>query len=259
MFTPIEGRSVVVTGGSKGIGNGIARVFAMNGAKVLVVGRNGDDADAAAAEISKAGGTASGFAADVADKDDAEAMAAAAAERHGGIDVLCANAGVYPQTKLEDMEVEEWDQVMSTNLRGNFLSVKACVPHLKNSDYGRIVLTSSITGPNTGYPGWTHYGASKSGQLGFMRSACMELAKYGITVNAVLPGNTLTDSLKALGEDYLKGMAESVPVGKLGTPEDMGNAALFLSTKEAGYITGHSLIVDGGQIVPESQEALQEA
>jgi len=259
VFTPIEGRSVVVTGASKGIGNGIARVFAKNGAKVLVVGRNGDDADAAAEKINRSGGTASGFAADVADKNSANAMAAAAVERHGGIDVLCANAGVYPQTKLEDMEVEEWDQVMATNLRGNFLSVKACVPHLKNSDYGRIVLTSSITGPNTGYPGWTHYGASKSGQLGFMRSACMELAKYGITVNAVLPGNTLTDSLKALGEDYLKGMAESVPVGKLGTPEDMGHAALFLATKEAGYITGHSLIVDGGQIVPESQEALQEA
>lgn len=259
MFTSVEGRSVIVTGGSKGIGNGIARVFAKNGAKVLVVGRNGADAETAAKEINNAGGTASAFAADVADKSGAEAMAATAAERHGGIDVLCANAGVYPQTKLEDMEVEEWDQVMSTNLRGNFLSVKSCVPFLKKSDYGRIVLTSSITGPNTGYPGWSHYGASKSGQLGFMRSACMELAKYGITVNAVLPGNTLTDSLKALGEEYVKGMAESVPVGKLGTPEDMGHAALFLATKEAGYITGHSLIVDGGQIIPESQEALQEA
>ncbi len=259
MFTPIDGRSVIVTGGSKGIGNGIARVFAASGAKVLVVGRNGDDADRAAADINAAGGTASGFAADVSNKDDAYAMAAAATERHGGIDVLCANAGAYPQTKLEDMDVEEWDEVMATNLRGNFLSVKACVPHLKNSDYGRIVLTSSITGPHTGYPGWSHYGASKSGQLGFMRSACMELAKYGITVNAVLPGNTLTDSLKALGQEYMDGMAASVPVGKLGTVEDMGHAALFLATKEAGYITGHTLVVDGGQIIPESQEALAEA
>jgi 3-oxoacyl-[acyl-carrier protein] reductase len=172
---------------------------------------------------------------------------------------LCANAGIYPQTKLENMEVEEWDRVMSTNLKGAFVSVKACIPALKKSDYGRIVLTSSITGPITGFPGWTHYGASKSGQLGFMHTACMELAKYGITVNAVLPGNTLTEGLKALGEDYLETMAASIPLKKLGTVEDIGYAALFLASKEAGYITGQTIIVDGGQIIPESLEALQEA
>jgi 3-oxoacyl-[acyl-carrier protein] reductase len=157
------------------------------------------------------------------------------------------------------MDVAEWDSVMAANLRGSFVCVKACTPYLKQSDYGRIILTSSITGPNTGYPGWSHYGASKAGQLGFMRSACMELAKYGITVNAVLPGNTLTDSLLALGEDYVKGMAKTVPVGRLGDVEDMGHAALFLASKEAGYVNGHSLVVDGGQIVPESQEALDES
>ena len=259
MFTPMTDRSVIVTGASKGIGNGIARVFGEAGAQVLVVSRNQVEADAAAQEIVAAGGKASGFAADIATLEGATAMAEAAAERHSGIDVLCANAGTYPQTKLEEMDVEEWDSVMATNLRGNFVCVKACTPYLKKSDYGRIVLTSSITGPNTGYPGWTHYGASKSGQLGFMRSACMELAKYGITVNAVLPGNTLTDSLRALGEDYLAGMAKTVPVGRLGEVEDMGHAALFLASKEAGYINGHSLVVDGGQIVPESQEALDEA
>ena len=178
------------------------------------------------------------------------AVAEAAMERHGRLDVLCANAGIYPQTKLEEMSSEEWDQVMATNLKGNFLSIKACLPHLKNSDYGRIVLTSSITGPVTGFPGWTHYGASKSGQLGFMRTACMEFAKYGITVNAVLPGNTLTEGLMALGEDYLKTMAASVPLNRLGTVEDIGNAALFLATREAGYITGQTIIVDGGQIIP---------
>ena len=259
MFTSMKDKSVIVTGASKGIGKGIAGVFANAGCKVLMVARNGGDAEEAAAEISQGGGKATAISGDVTSLEDMLTVAAAAVERHGGIDVLCANAGIYPQTKLEDMSTDEWDQVMATNLKGNFVSIKACLPQLKNSDGGRIVLTSSITGPVTGFPGWTHYGASKSGQLGFMRTACMEFAKYGITVNAVLPGNTLTEGLKALGEDYLNTMAASVPLKRLGTVEDIGNAALFLATKEAGYITGQTIIVDGGQIIPESLEALEEA
>jgi len=258
MLSPVQGKSVIVTGASKGIGKGIARVFARHGAKILIVGRNGGDAEKAAEEINQNGGTASAFSADVAKWEDMTAMAEAAAERHGGIDILCANAGVYPQTKMEEMDPAEWDQVMGTNLRGTFLSVKACLPHLKKSGEGRVILTSSITGPVTGFPGWSHYGATKCGQLGFMRTACMELAKYGITVNAVLPGNIITEGLADLGEDYLRTMAESIPLKRLGTVDDIGNAALFLASKEAGYITGQTIIVDGGQIVPESLEALQE-
>jgi 3-oxoacyl-[acyl-carrier protein] reductase len=259
MLSPVQGKSVIVTGASKGIGKGIAQVFARQGAKVLIVGRNGGDAEKAAKEINGAGGTAAAFSGDVAKWEDMTAMAEAAAERHGGIDILCANAGVYPQTKMEEMDPAEWDQVMGTNLRGTFLSVKACLPHLKKSGEGRVILTSSITGPVTGFPGWSHYGATKCGQLGFMRTACMELAKYGITVNAVLPGNIITEGLADLGEDYLRTMAESIPLKRLGTVDDIGNAALFLASKEAGYITGQSIIVDGGQIIPESLEALQEA
>ncbi len=178
---------------------------------------------------------------------------------HGGIDILCANAGIFPQAKIEDLSVEDWDHVMATNLKGTFLSIKACLPHMKKSDQGRIVLTSSITGPVTGFPGWTHYGATKAGQLGFMRTACMELAKYGITVNAVLPGNILTEGLIALGPEYQASMAACIPLKKLGTVEDIGYAALFLASKEAGYITGQTIIVDGGQIVPESMDALAQA
>jgi len=259
MLSPVKEKSVIVTGASKGIGKGIAQVFARQGAKVLIVGRNGGDAEKTAKEIAKNGGTASAFSADVAKWEDMTAMAEAAAERYGGIDILCANAGVYPQTKMEEMDPAEWDQVMGTNLRGTFLSVKACLPYLKKSGEGRVILTSSITGPVTGFPGWSHYGATKCGQLGFMRTACMELAKYGITVNAVLPGNIITEGLADLGEDYLRTMAESIPLKRLGTVEDIGNAALFLASKEAGYITGQTIIVDGGQIIPESLEALQEA
>ena len=256
MLTSIKGKSVIVTGASKGIGKGIARVFANQGAKVMIVGR---DAGAAAATAKEIGSGAQSFSADVADWDQSQAMAKATADAFGGIDILCANAGVYPQTKIEEMDPGEWDQVMATNLRGNFLSVKACLPWLKKSGEGRIVLTSSITGPQTGFPGWSHYGATKSGQLGFMRTACIELAKYGITVNAVLPGNIITEGLEGLGDDYLKTMAASIPLKKLGRVEDIGNAALFLASKEAGYITGQTIIVDGGQILPESLEAIEQA
>jgi 3-oxoacyl-[acyl-carrier protein] reductase len=157
------------------------------------------------------------------------------------------------------MEPADWDLVMDTNLKGSFLSVKACVPWLKKSGEGRVILTSSITGPVTGFPGWSHYGATKSGQLGFMRTACIELAKYGITVNAVLPGNIVTEGLEGLGEDYLATMAASIPLKRLGSVDDIGNAALFLASREAGYITGQTIIVDGGQILPESLEALAQA
>lgn len=256
MTQSLKGRSVVVTGGSKGIGKGIARVFAGAGAKVAIMARHGDQADAAAKDI---GHGAWGMAGDVTSLDSMNQVMAEAARRNGGLDVLCANAGIFPPAKLEDMTSEQWDEVMDTNLKGTFHSVKAAVPFLKKSDQGRIVLTSSITGPITGFPGWTHYGATKAGQLGFMRTACIELAKYGITVNAVLPGNIVTEGLISMGEDYGKTMAASVPLGKLGQVEDIGHAALYFASKEANYVTGQTIIVDGGQILPESLEALAQA
>lgn len=256
MISSVEGRSVVVTGGSKGIGKGIARCFANAGAKVMIVARHLDQAEAAAREI---GNGASACAGDVTSLKDMEAAAKTAAERNGGIDVLCANAGVFPQARIEDMTPEQWDEVLDCNLKGSFLSVKACVPYLKKSDQPRVVLTSSITGPVTGFPGWTHYGASKSGQLGFMRTACIELAKYGITVNAVMPGNIVTEGLEGLGTDYLETMAASVPLKRLGSVDDIGNAAVYFASREAAYVTGQTIIVDGGQILPESLEALEEA
>jgi 3-oxoacyl-[acyl-carrier protein] reductase len=259
MYSSISGKSVIVTGASKGIGKGISRVFARHGAKVLIVARHRDAADAAARELNDMGFTAAGFAADVTKLSDMEAMAEAASKLYGGVDILCANAGMFPPAKLEEMTPEQWDEVQATNLKGTFLSVKGCLPYLKKSAAGRVVITSSITGPITGFPGWTHYGATKAGQLGFMRTAAIELAKYGITVNAVLPGNVVTEGLKDLGADYMASMAATVPLKKLGDVEDIGHAALFLASSEAGYITGQSIIVDGGQTLPESLDALAQA
>ena len=258
MFTSVAGRSVVVTGGSKGIGRGIAAVFARNGARVLITGRDKAAIDAAVGELGQLGGEVSGICADVSEKAQCEEMARTAEERHGGIDVLCANAGVFPSARLADLTPEDLHGVLGTNFLGTVYAVQACLPALERSGHGRIILTSSITGPMTGYPGWSHYGASKAAQLGFARTAAMELAPKGITINAVLPGNVKTEGLDDLGQDYLDQMAATVPMGRLGSVDDIGNAALFFASDEAGYITGQTLVVDGGQVLPESLMALQE-
>jgi 3-oxoacyl-[acyl-carrier protein] reductase len=256
VFTSIAGRAVVVTGGTRGIGKGIARVFASSGARVLITGRDAGAAQATVAELSATGADVCYVLGDVSQRADCQRMAATAADRLGGIDVLCANAGVFPDRRLADMTDEDIDGVLGTNLRGCILSVQACLPALAASGHGRVILTSSITGPVTGFPGWAHYGASKAGQLGFMRTAAIELAASGITVNAVLPGNVVTEGLADLGEDYIRQMTASIPLGRLGTVDEIGHAALFLATDEAAYITGQTIVVDGGQILPESLDAL---
>jgi 3-oxoacyl-[acyl-carrier protein] reductase len=250
MFSSMDGRSVVVTGGSRGIGRGIARVFAEAGARVLITGRDKTSLDEAVADISSVGEVV-GFAADVADRNQCDAVARAAVEHHGGIDVLCANAGIFPKADLETMTRSDLDEVLSTNFYGTVFAVQACLPALAESGRGRVVVTSSITGPITGDPGWSHYGASKAAQLGFIRTAAMELAEKKITINAVLPGNVLSEGLEEQGQDYLDRMSASIPLGRLGTAAEIGHAALFFASEEAGYVTGQTLVVDGGQVLPE--------
>jgi 3-oxoacyl-[acyl-carrier protein] reductase len=253
MFTPVTGRTVLVTGGTKGIGKGIASVFARAGANVAVAGRDRERGEAAAAEL---GGAY--VEADIRRAEDCERMAAETVERFGSLDVLCANAGVFPDCKLDDMTEADIDEIFATNVKGTMLSVKACLPALERSGHGRVVVTSSITGPITGYPGWCHYGATKAAQLGFLRTAAIELAPKGVTINAVMPGNIETEGLAELGPDYRSKMESSIPQRKLGTVDDIGFAALFLATDEAGYITGQTIVVDGGQVLPESMMALEE-
>jgi len=255
MLTSIKGKSVIVTGGSKGIGRGIASVFAAQGAKVTLIARGEEALKKTSSEL---GGDTRYEVADVSDWDAMKAAVDRTAEAQGGLDIMCANAGRFPQTKMVDMEIDEWDSVMASNLRSSFVAVKASIPHFEKAGKGRVVLTSSITGPVTGFPGWSHYGASKSGQLGFLKTAAMELARYNTTINAVMPGNIYTEGLQDLGQEYLDTMAASIPLKRLGAVEDIGNAALFFASDEAGYITGQQIIVDGGQILPESLEAIEE-
>lgn len=257
MLKSIKGQTVIVTGGSKGIGKGIARVFARQGANLVIVARGEESAQQTIAEFYQQGFNAEYFLADVSNWQEMQKMAEYVREKYGRIDVLCANAGIFPQASLSEMEPESWDEVMNTNLKSLFLSVKAVTPFMREQGKGRIIVTSSITGPVTGFPGWSHYGASKAGQLGFVKTAAIELARSGITINAVMPGNIYTEGLQDLGQDYLDTMAASIPLNRLGDVEDIGNTALFFASDEAGYITGQTMVVDGGQILPESLEALE--
>ncbi len=227
-------------------------------ADVVVVGR-GEAAAKATAGSDLCGGRVEYVVADVSTAQGCHAATATAARLLGGIDVLCANAGIFPDRRLEDMTEADLDEVLGTNVKGTVLAVQACLPHLTVSGRGRVVITSSITGPVTGYPGWSHYGASKAAQLGFMGTAAVELAPRGITVNAVLPGNVATEGLAELGDDYRATMEASIPLKRLGEVDEIGYAALFFASDEASYVTGQALVVDGGQVLPETLEALQGA
>jgi 3-oxoacyl-[acyl-carrier protein] reductase len=256
MFSSMKDRSVLVTGGSKGIGKGIAAAFAAEGAQVVITGRDRQAGESTASELAAAGGKARYIQADVANPADCAQMVAATIEGNGGLDVLCCNAGVFPSASLAEMTPGQLEEVLGINLKGTVFAVQAALDALSRSGRGRVVVTSSITGPVTGYAGWAHYGASKAGQLGFIRSAALELAPAGVTINAVMPGNIITEGLTDLGEDYEQTMAASIPLKRLGSVADIANAVLFFASEQAGYITGQTLIIDGGQTIPESLEAM---
>jgi 3-oxoacyl-[acyl-carrier protein] reductase len=256
MVERFAGKSIIVTGAGSGIGRAIAEVFVVEGAKVLVTDVKDETARETVRSIAEKGGEAYPYKVDVAKPDEVDAMVKAAVHRLGRIDVLCANAGIYPSATIEEMSEEDWDRTHDINLKGVFLTVKACWVRMKAQKYGRIVLTSSITGPITGFPGWAHYGATKAGVLGFMRSAAIEFAPHNVTINAVLPGNIATGSLEDIGDDYRRRMEQAIPIGRLGEPNDIAFAMLFLASDDAKYITGQTLVVDGGQTLPESVSAV---
>ncbi|MGI4790980.1 MAG: SDR family oxidoreductase [Janthinobacterium lividum] len=248
----IQGRVAIITGASVGIGRGIAHVFAHEGAKVVAASRNAETGKRVVKEIKDAGGEAIFVQADVSRKADNEQVAAAALEAYGRIDILVHNAGVFWEVMLDDMTEEDWDRCHNLNLKGTLFSTQAVLPAMKRQRHGRILITSSITGPRTGMAGFAHYGATKGGVNGFIKNAAVELAPFGITVNGVEPGNILTEGLAELGEDYLATMTRAIPLGKLGDPEDIAYAMAFFAGDEAAWITGQTLIVDGGQTLPES-------
>jgi len=246
----LQGRIALVIGAARGIGAGIAERFAQEGANVIIADR---EADIGAATAARLGGHFIGI--DVAQKADADRAVAAALERHGRLDILVQNAGIYPWTLIENIEPAEWDNVLGVNLKGTYLAARAALAPMKAQKYGRMVFTSSITGPRVTSPGHGHYSASKAGINGFIKAAALEFAGYGITVNGVEPGNILTEGVqRGRSPAFIKSMADMIPLGRLGTPRDVANAVLFLASDDAEYITGTTIIVDGGQTLPEGAD-----
>jgi 3-oxoacyl-[acyl-carrier protein] reductase len=245
----LDGRVALVIGAARGIGAGIAEALAEEGARLLIADVLGPEGEATARRLSCL------FAqADVSRKADDEALVALALERFGRLDVLVQNAGIFPQTAIDDIAAEEWDRVLAVNLRGVFLAFQAALPVMKRQRYGRCVFTSSITGPRVSSPGHAHYAASKAGINGFIRSAALEAAPFGITVNGVEPGNILTEGVTAhRSPAFIAAMEASIPLGRLGTPRDVALAVRFLASDEAAYITGTTIVIDGGQILSESK------
>jgi 3-oxoacyl-[acyl-carrier protein] reductase len=249
---PLTDQLAVVTGAARGIGRGIASVLAAEGARVVLADVDADAAEEAAAALRADSLDALAAGTDVTDRASVDSLAAGLVAEHGRIDVLAANAGIYPSIDLMAIGDADWDRVMDINVKGALRAVQACLPAMLERRYGRIVLTSSITGPITGQAGFAAYGASKAAMLGFMRSAAIELATSGVTVNAVLPGNVQTPGLDETSEEHRRLMLSSVPMGRFADVEDVGWAVRFLASPEARYITGQTLVVDGGQVLPEA-------
>lgn len=253
----MAGKVAIVTGGSRGIGLGIVGLLAQAGAKVVFSDVNRELGEKAEQVLTGQGHDVWFQHSDTSRREATEALAEAVIARYGRIDVLCPNAGIYPETRLEDISEEEWDGVCAVNLKGPFLMAKACLPQMKKQRSGRIIVTSSITGPRVSSPGHGHYAATKAGLIGFIRTAALEWAPYQITVNAVEPGNILTEGVKQHRDQaFIDAQEAAVPLGRLGTPTDIANAVLFLASEGAAYITGQSIVVDGGQLLPEMATAV---
>ena len=246
----LEGKVALIIGAARGIGAGIAERFREEGVR-LVIGDS--EAEAGKATAERLGGRF--VTTDISKKADAERAVATALDAYGDLHIIVQNAGIYPWSLIENIEPEEWDAVLGVNLRGTYLLARAALPHMKAKRYGRMLFTSSITGPRVTSPGHGHYSASKAGINGFIKAAALEFSPYGITVNGVEPGNILTEGVQQhRSAAFIKTMEEAIPLGRLGTPRDVAQAALFLVSDEAAYITGTTIVVDGGQTLPEGKD-----
>jgi 3-oxoacyl-[acyl-carrier protein] reductase len=245
----LKDRIALVIGAARGIGAGIAERFAEEGARIVVA-----DSEAAGKAIAKkCGGDFVEL--DISQQADVRRAVVTTLDLHGRLDILVQNAGIYPWTLIENIEPEEWDRVLAVNLKGTYLAARAVLAPMKAQRYGRMIFTSSITGPRVTSPGHGHYSASKAGINGFIKAAALEFAPYGITVNGVEPGNILTEGVKeGRSAAFIQSMESMIPLGRLGTPRDVANAVLFLASDDAEYITGTTIVVDGGQTLPEGAD-----
>lgn len=252
----LDGRVALVTGGGRGIGAAIAQVLARAGAQVLIANRTAEAGEAVAAGIRAEGGQAQALGCDIGQQSQAQLAVSETLRHFGALDILVHNAAINPWARLGELTEADLQQTLTLNLKACFWLTQAALPALRHAGQGaggRVLITSSVTGPRVAMPGSAAYAASKAGVNGFIRSAALELAGEGITVNGVEPGyiakqggSLLSDPLKAAR------IARHIPAGALGRPEDIAYAMCFLASPAARYITGQTLVVDGGSTLPES-------
>ena len=239
-------RVALVTGGSRGIGRAIAERLAADGHQVAVnYTANKEAADAAVEAITAAGGTTIAVQGDVGDPEAVAALFETVADQLGPVEILVNNAGITRDDLILRMGLEAWDDVIETNLRSVYLATKTALRGMLRAKWGRVISISSVSGI-AGNPGQANYAASKAGIIGFTKSVAREVGSRGITVNAVAPGFIETDMTEALGEEINEAVTERIALGRLGQPEEVAAAVGYLSSDEAAYVTGHTLVVDGG-------------
>jgi 3-oxoacyl-[acyl-carrier protein] reductase len=249
----LDGKVAIVTGAGQGIGEAIARRFAQEGAQVIVNARTETKVLSVVEGITSAGGVAHGVPADIGEAAGVERLIADSQQQFQHIDILVHNAGIFPYNRLEDMDDDSWNKVINVNLTSAYRLTKACIPAMKERGAGRILFTSSVQGNYVAVPGCAHYAASKAGLTGLIKSAAMELARYKITVNGVEPGLVMTSGVEqALSESRRDLMAEYVPLKRWGEPIEVAHAMLYLASEEAAYVTGQTIVVDGGALLPQN-------
>ncbi len=249
----LQGKVAVVTGSGQGIGEAIVQLFASEGAQVIVNARTESSVARVVDSIVQEGGVAHGVTADVGSPEGVDALIDSAVKQFMHIDILVHNAGIFPFSLLEDLEDDAWNEVINVNLTSAYRLTHSCIPHMKERGDGRILFTSSVQGNRVAVPGCAHYAASKAGINGFIRAAALELSQYRITVNGIEPGLVLTPGTeKVISEEKQRQWAKFVPLKRWGEPYEIAHAMLYLASAEAGYVTGQTLIIDGGALLPES-------
>lgn len=243
----LTGQVAVVTGSSQGLGKAIALALGGNGAHVVCLARNADKLADTVAAITAGGGSATAVSCDVTDRAAAAEAIQAAHQEHGRLDILVNNAGITRDKLLRGMSDEEWDDVIATNLTSCFVCCRTAANIMRRAKYGRIINMASISGL-IGNPGQANYSASKAGMIGLTRTLSKELASRQVTVNAIAPGFIESEMTAKLGDVVMTEVAKRIPAGRVGKPQDVAAAALFLASPAAGYITGQTLVVDGGMV-----------